>query len=167
MPAAPVFFIIFIKEIHLRCGYGETVFMDEKEMKNQWEITRAIEETFFYLDEKDPERALKNFTEDCDIMIYDHGKIVSAKSGKKACIDHLLKRMEDMEVLFHVTASQAIDLQVLDQAAVADTHGLAHIVLKEGRRYTEYLSYQDKFIKAEGVWYIVSRTINIVSTVEG
>lgn len=138
--------------------------MNQKEMLNQWEIARTVDETAADLDSRNLDKALAAFTEDAILHTMENGTETATVSGKSAIRAHIQKRMNNMEVLFHNNGTRVIDVRTLDQAALSLTHCIVRIIQKEPRAIVnQYETIQDKMIKVNGYWYIVERTVDIVS----
>lgn len=143
--------------------------MDDKTMKNQWEVFSTIDEISYNLDCKQLSKALEFFTEDAHLQVLENGKITTDCTNKQAIQDILTQKIETVDILFHNNGTKVIDIKSLDQAATADTTSIAQLIRFDPYSVTwQTMEYKDSLVKVDGNWYIASRIINILSkTVRG
>lgn len=138
--------------------------MDQNYRMNQWEIACTIDEVSMDLDNKNLDKALEAFSEDANLTIMEGDTVTAKAAGKEEIKNIIADRMNNMDVIFHNNGTKVIDVKTLDQAAVADTTCIARLIQKEpAAKIDQYQIFEDKLIKVNDYWYIVDRTIRIVS----
>ena len=144
-------------------GFGGT-FMDQTYMTNMMEISTTIDELAFHLDGKDLTKALEVFTEDAKLTLIENGKVNLAADGKAQIQENLSARMANFDYLFHNNGTKVYDIKTLDQAAVVNTSCVCRYgQLEPKATVTQFIEYCDQMIKLNGFWYIVSRTVKVIS----
>lgn len=136
--------------------------MNEKELMNKLEISSLIDEVSYNLDQKNLKKALEDFTEDARLNLIENGHAVYQLSGKEEIRETLTMQLEKTDSFFHNNGTKAIDVLAMDQNAVAATSCIVKMTMQTTVT-DEDLYYHDKLIKVNGVWYIVERTVEIVS----
>lgn len=132
--------------------------------KNEWEISQAVDHVAYYLDNKDMNELMKHFSVDAHLKIIEGDKLVCDLNGQQAIRDVLAKRLEESDDVFHLTGTKMIKVNVPDQNATANTCCVARLVRRDpDAATTQFIEYNDRLIKVDGFWYIVERTIHIIS----
>lgn len=138
--------------------------MDDKLMKNQWEIFSTIDEIAYNVDNKELTKAMAVFSEDARLEIYEGGKLTTVCENKQAIQNIITEKIENYDVVFHNNGTKKIDVQSLDQAATANTTCIAQLIKTNPASTTwQTMEYNDSFVKLNEDWYLVKRVINILS----
>lgn len=138
--------------------------MNKDDMLNQWEIVCTIDELSMDLDQKNLDKALQTFSEDARLIVQENGVITSQAQGKEEIKTLISNKMSQMDIIFHNNGTRSIDVKTLDQAAISRTHCIVRMIQKDPKAIiNQYQWFEDKLIKVNGFWYIVERTIGIVS----
>lgn len=138
--------------------------MDQTYLMNQWEIARTIDDVAMALDNKKTAQVLEAFSEDAIIHVVEDGNEISTANGKEAIRQMIEKRQQQLDVIFHNNGTRMIDVKTLDQAAVSTTNCIVRLQQTQPQAtINQYQTYEDKMIKVNDFWYIVERTITIVS----
>ncbi|MCF0258861.1 MAG: nuclear transport factor 2 family protein [Erysipelotrichaceae bacterium] len=138
--------------------------MDQTYMMNTMEICQLVDELAFQLDCKNLDKAMELFSEDAELKLIENGKEVLDAKGKDQIRENLSARMADFDYLFHSNGTKVYDLKSLDQAAQVNTSCICRYqTLSSKNTVTQYIEYLDQMIKVNGFWYIVSRTVKVIS----
>ncbi len=132
------------------------------ELENKVEITSVIDEISYELDKKDVDNSIAAFTEDAIISYVQDGKTLATFNGKAEIQEAVAGQFENITTLFHNNGTHHIRLISLDQKAVAATSSIVRIVAGQTTSDAD-VYYHDKLIKFNGMWYIVERTVDIVT----
>lgn len=135
-----------------------------KELENKIEIAELIDEVAFDLDQKDLDSALECFSEDASMTLIDGSETLESMHGKEEIRKTLGARMEKNEIIFHNNGTRQCRIIAEDGSALSRTAAVVRLVTADlCSIITEYVMYTDKLIKVNGFWYIVERTVDIVS----
>lgn len=136
--------------------------MNDKKLLNKVEIASLINEVSNDLDHKDLKKVLEKFSEDAHLNLVENGKTVRALAGKEEILETLTTMLEDVSVFFHNNGTMVIDVLSMDQNATASTTAIVKQI-SEKATTDEDLCFHDKLIKVNGFWYIVERTVEIIT----
>lgn len=138
--------------------------MDDKLMKNQWEISSAIDEVAYYIDNKNLTKAMEVFSEDAHLEVFEDGKLTTVCDDKQAIQSVLAEKISNYDVIFHNNGTKMIDVKALDQSATANTTCIAQLIRTEPTvNVWQTMEYSDSFVKFNENWYLVRRVIHILS----
>ncbi|MBF0580275.1 nuclear transport factor 2 family protein [Erysipelotrichaceae bacterium RD49] len=132
------------------------------ELENKLEISFLVDEISYQLDQKDAEKALEAFTEDAVLNIEEDGHTITSLCSNPAILTELNKRLEFVNYMFHNNGTKNIQVISLDQKATADTSCIIKMASNQATT-DEDVYFHDKLIKVNGYWYIVERTIEIIT----
>lgn len=136
--------------------------MNDKELLNKVEIASLINEVSNDLDHKDLKKVLEKFSGDAHLNLVENGKTVRALAGQEEILETLTTMLEDVSVFFHNNGTMVIDVLSMDQNATASTTAIVKQI-SEKATTDEDLCYHDKLIKVNGFWYVVERTVEIIT----
>ncbi len=135
-----------------------------QEHANQLEISEMIAHLSLALDYKNMERTMEKFSTDAHFVIEEDGRTTLDLKGREAIREHLAKKWETMDVVFHNTGATCSQIITLDQAAESWTSAFVKTRTFDPSVTTdECVHYHDRLIKVDGHWYIVERTIEVVT----
>ena len=138
--------------------------MDQTYMMNTIEISQLVDELAFQLDCKNLDKAMELVSEDAKLTLIENGKEVLDADGKARIRENLSERMANFDYLFHSNGTKVYDLKSLDQAAEVNTSCICRFgTLNPRNTVTQFIEYLDQMIKVNGCWYIVSRTVKVIS----
>lgn len=133
-----------------------------KELENKVEISSMIDEIAYNLDQKDVQNSIASFTEDAIISYVQDGKTLATLNGKAEIQEAVAGRFETISTLFHNNGTKHIRIMSIDQKAVAATSSIVKIITDTSTSDAD-VYYHDKLIKFNGLWYIVERTVDIIT----
>lgn len=136
--------------------------MNEKEIKNRMEISALLDEVSYSLDQKDLKKAMENFTEDARLSLIENGQTVYQLDGKEEILKVLGPKIDSTSIFFHNNGTKMIEILTMEQNAVSATSCIVKMVT-ETAAIDEDLYYHDKLIRVNEFWYIVERTVEVIS----
>lgn len=139
--------------------------MKDNISQNQWMISEVIDTIACELDAKSLAKALDCFTAEAGFRIEEGGKTAVEAKGADQIRDVIAERMAQYDILFHLTGTKVIDLDMTLQKAHATSSALVKMISNDPSiTVTQYVDYDDHFILVGSRWYLADRTINIISS---
>lgn len=138
--------------------------MTQYELLETEEIKNIIDRIAFYTDSNQLEEILPYFSEDAEYKIISDGETLTNISGKPALRESLTELEKRYDFLFHCTGTKIVELQTMSSTALSNTC----CIIRQGNKtdktvQTQYAEYGDKWLKVNDTWFLVSRTVHIVS----
>lgn len=139
--------------------------MKDKITQNQWMVSEVIDTIACELDAKSLSKALDCFTADAGFRIEEGGKTAAEAKGTDQIREVIAERMAQYDILFHLTGTKVIDLNMSLQKAHATSSALVKMINSDPSvTVTQYVDYDDHFILVNDRWYLADRIINIISS---